>query len=84
MRAESARIIDLLKKFAISIGRAKEIEEYCDDGSRPEENLVVASSDEEIVKFPTQPAITEISREDGSKLEEFLDVLTEDEADITG
>ncbi|GJR06773.1 hypothetical protein Tco_0529757 [Tanacetum coccineum] len=32
--------------------------------SRLEENLVVASSDEEIVKFPTQHATTEISGED--------------------
>ncbi|GJT03335.1 hypothetical protein Tco_0824504 [Tanacetum coccineum] len=93
MRVESAckheELIDLLKKYAISIGRAKVVEEWekwrdlkraqeasedtisnsksqifvtedCDDGSRPEETLVVASSDEEIVKFPTQPAITEI------------------------
>nr|GEX31582.1 RNA-directed DNA polymerase [Tanacetum cinerariifolium] len=37
----------------------------CDDGSRPEEqHLMVSCSDEEIVKFPTQPTITEISRED--------------------
>ncbi|GJX94498.1 zinc finger BED domain-containing protein RICESLEEPER 2 [Tanacetum coccineum] len=125
MRAESARkheeIIDLLKKFVISIGRAKEVEEWekwrdlkraqeafediianftqkdiianpksqifvtkdCDDGSRPEEHLVVSCSDEDIVKYPTQPATTEISREDGSNLEQFLDVLTVEEADIT-
>ncbi|GKE18677.1 hypothetical protein Tco_1426254 [Tanacetum coccineum] len=29
--------------------------EECDDGSRPEEHLVVPCSAEEIVKFPTQP-----------------------------
>ncbi|GKB01328.1 hypothetical protein Tco_0829372 [Tanacetum coccineum] len=57
--------------------------EYCDDGSRPEEqHLVVLCFDEEIVKFPTQPATTEISREDGSNLEDFLIVLTRDEFDI--
>nr|GEZ74376.1 transposon Ty3-I Gag-Pol polyprotein [Tanacetum cinerariifolium] len=34
----------------------------CDDGSRPEEHhLVVPCSNEEIVKFPTQPATTKIS-----------------------
>ncbi|GJW34524.1 hypothetical protein Tco_0054556 [Tanacetum coccineum] len=125
MRAESARkheeIIDLLKKFVISIGRAKEVEEWekwrdlkraqeafediianftqkdiianpksqifvtkdCDDGSRPEEHLVVSCSDEDIVKYPTQPATTKINGEDGSNLEQFLDVLTVEEADIT-
>ncbi|GJZ91481.1 transposon ty3-I gag-pol polyprotein [Tanacetum coccineum] len=37
----------------------------CDDGLRPEEqHLVVPCFDEEIVKFPTQPATTEISGED--------------------
>nr|GEX00044.1 putative nucleotidyltransferase, ribonuclease H [Tanacetum cinerariifolium] len=37
----------------------------CDDGSRPEEqHLVVLCFDEGIVKFPTQPATTEISGED--------------------
>nr|GEV07023.1 transposon Ty3-I Gag-Pol polyprotein [Tanacetum cinerariifolium] len=55
----------------------------CDDGLRPEEqNLVVLCSDEEIVKFLTQPATTEISREDGSNLKEFSNVLTMKEADI--
>ncbi|GKA57300.1 RNA-directed DNA polymerase [Tanacetum coccineum] len=55
----------------------------CDDGSRLEEqHLVVPCSDEEIVKFPTQPVITEISGEDGSNLEEFLNVLTVKEAGI--
>ncbi|GJX18669.1 RNA-directed DNA polymerase [Tanacetum coccineum] len=34
--------------------------------------------------FPTQPATTEISRDNGSNLEEFLNVLTIEEADITG
>ncbi|GKE15209.1 RNA-directed DNA polymerase, partial [Tanacetum coccineum] len=59
-------------------------EDY-DDGSRPEEQpLVVSCSDEEIVKFPTQPAITKINGEDGSNLEEFLNILTVKEADITG
>nr|GEY37531.1 uncharacterized mitochondrial protein AtMg00810-like [Tanacetum cinerariifolium] len=52
--------------------------------TRPEENLVVASSDEEIVKFPAQRAITELSGEDGSNLEVISEVLTRDEADITG
>ncbi|GJW61149.1 hypothetical protein Tco_0110484 [Tanacetum coccineum] len=118
MRAESAckheELINLLKKFAISIGCAKEVEEWgkwrdlkraqeasediisnpksqtfvtedCDDGSRPEEqHLVVPCSDEEIVKFLTQHAATEISGEDGSNLEEFSDVLTVEEADIMG
>ncbi|GKF03146.1 hypothetical protein Tco_0030069, partial [Tanacetum coccineum] len=38
------------------------------DGSRPEEqHLVVPCSDEEIVKFPTQPVTTEISGEDEDK-----------------
>ncbi|GJW32316.1 hypothetical protein Tco_0052348 [Tanacetum coccineum] len=61
------------------------VTEECDDGSRREEqHLVVPCSDEEIVKFPTQPATTEISREDGSNLEEFSNVLTVVEADITG
>ncbi|GKD04215.1 hypothetical protein Tco_1179189 [Tanacetum coccineum] len=39
---------------------------------------------EEIVKFPTQPATTKISGEYGSNLEEFSSVLTVEEADITG
>ncbi|GKB76291.1 RNA-directed DNA polymerase, partial [Tanacetum coccineum] len=56
----------------------------CDDGSRPEEqHLVVSYSDEEIVKFLTQPAIIEISGEDGSNLKDFLNVLTVKEAYIT-
>ncbi|GKD80563.1 hypothetical protein Tco_1347402 [Tanacetum coccineum] len=57
----------------------------CDDESRPEEqqHLVVPCSDEEIVKFPTQLATTEIKGEDGSNLEEFSNVLTVEEADIT-
>ncbi|GKA92421.1 hypothetical protein Tco_0814346 [Tanacetum coccineum] len=55
----------------------------CDDGSRPEEqHLVVPCSDEEIVKFPTQPATTEISGDNGSNSEDFLIVLTREEADI--
>ncbi|GKD76538.1 hypothetical protein Tco_1339159 [Tanacetum coccineum] len=59
--------------------------EDCDDGSRPEEqHLVVPCSDEEIVKFPTQPATTEISGDNGSNLEDFLIVLTREEADIIG
>nr|GEV96244.1 transposon Ty3-I Gag-Pol polyprotein [Tanacetum cinerariifolium] len=46
----------------------------CNNGSRPkEQHLVVPCSDEEIV-----------SGEDGSNLEEFLNVLTIEEADITG
>ncbi|GKB41737.1 RNA-directed DNA polymerase [Tanacetum coccineum] len=61
------------------------VTEYCDDGSRPEEqHLVVPCSDEEIVKFPTQPATTEISGDNGSNLEDFLIVLTREEADIIG
>nr|GEV48978.1 RNA-directed DNA polymerase [Tanacetum cinerariifolium] len=63
------------------------VTEDCDDGSRPEEqheqHLVVSCSDEEIVKFPTQPTPTKISGEDGSNLEEFLNVLIIEEADIT-
>ncbi|GJS12075.1 hypothetical protein Tco_0368871 [Tanacetum coccineum] len=56
----------------------------CNDGSRPEEqHLVVPCSDEEIVKFPTQPAATKISGEYGSDLEEFSNVLIMDEVDIT-
>ncbi|GKB16425.1 hypothetical protein Tco_0850348, partial [Tanacetum coccineum] len=47
-----------------------------------EQHLVVPCSDDEIVKFPTQPVITEISREEGSNLEEFSNVLTVEEADI--
>ncbi|GJV50101.1 hypothetical protein Tco_1440313 [Tanacetum coccineum] len=55
----------------------------CDEGSRPEEqHLVVSCYDEEIVKFPTQPATTEISGDNGSNLEDFLIVLTREEADI--
>ncbi|GJU06168.1 hypothetical protein Tco_1122598 [Tanacetum coccineum] len=43
----------------------------CDDGSRQEEqHLVVPCSDEEIVKFPTQPAITEISGDNVRKFSE--------------
>ncbi|GJT43376.1 transposon ty3-I gag-pol polyprotein [Tanacetum coccineum] len=61
------------------------VTEECDDGSRPEEqHLVVPCSDEEIVKFPTQPATTEISGDNGSNLEDFLIVLTREEADIIG
>ncbi|GJW43295.1 hypothetical protein Tco_0072094 [Tanacetum coccineum] len=58
----------------------------CDDGSRPDEQhlVVLCSSDEEIVNFPTQLATTEISEKDGSNLEKFLNVLTVEEADITG
>ncbi|GJW81562.1 hypothetical protein Tco_0145537 [Tanacetum coccineum] len=41
-----------------------------------------ACFDEEIVKFPTQPATTEISGDNGSNLEDFLIVLTREEADI--
>ncbi|GJS21722.1 RNA-directed DNA polymerase, eukaryota [Tanacetum coccineum] len=51
---------------------------------RLEEHLVVPCSNEEIVKYLTQPATTEISGEDGSNLEEFLDVLTVEEAGIPG
>ncbi|GKD03634.1 hypothetical protein Tco_1178608 [Tanacetum coccineum] len=113
MRAESARnreeIIYLLKKYAISIGRAKVVEEWekwrdlkraqeaseytisnfksqifitedCDDGSR----LVVACSDEEIVKSPTQLAITEKSSEDGGNLEELILTSAVDKGDFTG
>ncbi|GJR03963.1 hypothetical protein Tco_0526947 [Tanacetum coccineum] len=49
--------------------------------------MVVACSDEKIVKYPKQPAttkISEISAEDGSNLEEFLDVLSVKEANTTG
>ncbi|GJY33580.1 hypothetical protein Tco_0418049 [Tanacetum coccineum] len=70
-----------------ALGRDKTIAsvENCDDGSRPEEqHLVVPCSDEEIVKFLTQPATTEISGDNGSNLEDFLIVLTREEADIIG
>ncbi|GJZ87957.1 hypothetical protein Tco_0659739 [Tanacetum coccineum] len=70
-------------KQARSSGSYEKERQDCDDGSRVEENLVVASSDEEIVKFPTQHATTEISGEDGSNLKDFIDVLTGDEVDIT-
>ncbi|GJT03457.1 RNA-directed DNA polymerase [Tanacetum coccineum] len=57
--------------------------EDCDDGLRPEEqHLVVLCFDKEIVKFPTQPATTEISEEDGSNLEDFFIVLTREDVDI--
>ncbi|GJT00802.1 hypothetical protein Tco_0821971 [Tanacetum coccineum] len=59
------------------------VTEDCDDRSRQkEQHLVVSCSDEEIVKFPTQPVTTEISRDNGSNLEDFLIVLTREEADI--
>nr|GEZ00300.1 RNA-directed DNA polymerase [Tanacetum cinerariifolium] len=61
------------------------VTEDCDDGSRLEEqHLVVPCSDEEIIKFPTQLATTEISEDNGSNLEDFLIVLTREEADIIG
>ncbi|GJV13189.1 transposon ty3-I gag-pol polyprotein [Tanacetum coccineum] len=60
------------------------VTEYYDDGSRPEEqHLVVPCFDEEIVKFSTQHATTEISEGYGSNLEEFSNVLTVEEVDIT-
>ncbi|GJW27254.1 hypothetical protein Tco_0041065 [Tanacetum coccineum] len=88
MRAELARnheeIIYLSKKYAISIGRAKEVEEWekwhCNDGSR----LAVACSDEEIIKSPTQPATTEKSSEDGGNLEELILTSAVDKGDFTG
>ncbi|GJY78375.1 hypothetical protein Tco_0484176 [Tanacetum coccineum] len=56
-----------------------------DEGSRPEEqHLVVSCFDEEIVKFPTQPARTKISRDSGSNLKDFFIVLTREEVDIIG
>ncbi|GJY61609.1 hypothetical protein Tco_0462266 [Tanacetum coccineum] len=60
------------------------VTEDCDDGSRPEEQHLVVPCSDEAVKFPTQPATTEISGEDGSNLEEFWNVLTAVEVDITG
>ncbi|GKA98319.1 hypothetical protein Tco_0826256 [Tanacetum coccineum] len=51
-----------------------------DDGSR----LVVACSDEEIVKSPTQLAITEKSSEDGGNLEELILTSAVDKGDFTG
>ncbi|GJT26486.1 hypothetical protein Tco_0906761 [Tanacetum coccineum] len=51
-------------KLARSSGSYEKERQDCDDGSRLEENLVVKSSDEEIVKFPTQHATTKISGED--------------------
>ncbi|PWA57829.1 hypothetical protein CTI12_AA275620 [Artemisia annua] len=118
MRAESAlkheEIMDLLKKLAISMGRAKEVEEWekwrdlnraqeaseniisnpksqifvnedCEDGSTPEENLVVTCSNEEIVKYPTQPTTTttKISGEDGGILEELMVTLVVEKTDFT-
>ncbi|GJW06226.1 RNA-directed DNA polymerase [Tanacetum coccineum] len=57
-------------------------EDY-DDGSTPEEqHLVVPCFDEQIVKFPAQPATTEIIRDNGINLENFFIVLTREEADI--
>nr|GEY08026.1 hypothetical protein [Tanacetum cinerariifolium] len=56
----------------------------CDDRSRREKQHVVPSSDEEIVMFQTQLATAKIIGEDGINLEEFLNVLTVEEADITG
>nr|GEY13990.1 putative nucleotidyltransferase, ribonuclease H [Tanacetum cinerariifolium] len=59
------------------------VPEDCDDGSRPvEQHLVVPCSDEEIVKFLIQPTTTKISGDNGSNLEDFLIVLTREEADI--
>ncbi|GJZ90572.1 transposon ty3-I gag-pol polyprotein [Tanacetum coccineum] len=59
------------------------ITEDCDDGSRQEEqHLAVPCSGEEIIKFPTQPATTEISEDNGSNLEDFLIVSTREEAHI--
>nr|GEX54901.1 RNA-directed DNA polymerase [Tanacetum cinerariifolium] len=61
------------------------VTEDCDDGSTPEEqHLVVLCSEKEIVKFPTQPATTEISGDNGSNLKDFLIVLTREEVDIIG
>ncbi|GJW47616.1 hypothetical protein Tco_0079262 [Tanacetum coccineum] len=47
-----------------------------------EQHLVVPCSDEEFVKFPTQPATTEIIGDNGINLENFFIVLTREEADI--
>ncbi|GJX62721.1 hypothetical protein Tco_0295621 [Tanacetum coccineum] len=61
------------------------VTEDCDDGSRPkEQHLVVPCSEGKIVKFPTQLATTEIRGDNGSNLEDFLIVLTREEADIIG
>ncbi|GJW73023.1 hypothetical protein Tco_0132393 [Tanacetum coccineum] len=61
------------------------VTEDCDDGSRPEEqHLVVSCSDEELVKFLTQPATIKISGDNGSNLEDFFIVLTREKADIIG
>nr|GEV79699.1 RNA-directed DNA polymerase [Tanacetum cinerariifolium] len=59
--------------------------EDCDDGLRQEEqHLAVPCSDEKIIKFPTQPATTEIRGDNSSNWEDFLIVLTREEVDIIG
>nr|GEZ69828.1 hypothetical protein [Tanacetum cinerariifolium] len=79
LRAESARkheeLIDPLKKYAISID--------CDDGSRKKEQLVVPCSDEEIVKSPTQHAITEKNSEYGGNLKDLILTSVVDKGDFT-
>nr|GFC57649.1 RNA-directed DNA polymerase [Tanacetum cinerariifolium] len=65
------------------VGSFMKICVVCQEG-KEEQHLVVPCSYEEIVKFPTQPATTEINREDGSNLKEFLNVFTMKEADIIG
>ncbi|GJV72926.1 putative nucleotidyltransferase, ribonuclease H [Tanacetum coccineum] len=60
---KSQLVKEIRVKGLSALGRDKTIAsvENYDDGSTPEEQyLVVPCSDEEIVKFPTQPAITKI------------------------
>ncbi|GJS30594.1 hypothetical protein Tco_0491214 [Tanacetum coccineum] len=81
---DEALDIDNLKARGIHVDEIKGFDYVFVDVDRPEEqHLVVPCSDEVIVKFSTQPAITKISGEDGINLEEFSNVLTMEEADIT-
>ncbi|GJR24678.1 transposon ty3-I gag-pol polyprotein [Tanacetum coccineum] len=84
---ESQLVKETRAKGLSALGQDKIITsvENCDDGSRPEEqHLVVPCFNKEIVKFPTQAATTEISGDNGSNLEDFLILLTREEADIIG
>ncbi|GKA19270.1 hypothetical protein Tco_0699185 [Tanacetum coccineum] len=84
MRAESARkheeLMDLLKNNAFSSGRAKEVEEW--EKWRDLNRAQQASDD--IISNPKSQIFAIEECDDGSRPEEHLDVLTEDEVDITG